>query len=660
MKRHTLAALISSLFVLSSAYGYAASETPSVDAASTESPSASPATTPATLSAAELAAFAKALPQIGTDLIQAHAKETLQTALQTSIQQSLTAPTYFRKEIAKIIEANDNVENLRNALKDQRFSDYILTPASEYKRQFDKVKAVENYVGYMSSVSQSAADQAAIAVLQAMATANQQDFFSNITLYNTLTTDQARARQLYDTLHTYTLAHMAGYNFGKFAEQALSNPSTIDTQLENLPQTVLLPAYQRNVIGLLASLKQADVSVKSSLATSISGVTQNAQQYMTQYLAYLADNHITEQLNGAALVAAVQENIQGIENSQQALAQLQQAHQADLAAANIFTLGAANAVKEANEASIATLNQSLQDNQHAEQQARQADLTTAHIFALGAANEVKKTNEASIAAAADAVKKANDASIATLNQSLQDNQRAEQQARQADLTTAHIFALGAANEVKKTNEASIAAAADTVKKANEASIATLNQSLQDNQRAEQQARQASLTAAHVIAIGAADAVKKANDTAISEAKKTLRQEQENTLAVNLMALGELKRVQDNTNTSSSDAFNAALNDSKRELSAAIQANSHSLSRRIDDNRKKAAAGIAGVAAMSNIPIPYTEGSFTVGVGVGYYDSQSAGAIGIGKGFENGLAIKASASFATDSNVAIGGGASWSF
>ncbi|WP_370547242.1 YadA C-terminal domain-containing protein [Edwardsiella tarda] len=557
MKRHTLAALISSLFVLSSAYGYAASETPSVDAASTESPSASPATTPATLSAAELAAFAKALPQIGTDLIQAHAKETLQTALQTSIQQSLTAPTYFRKEIAKIIEANDNVENLRNALKDQRFSDYILTPASEYKRQFDKVKAVENYVGYMSSVSQSAADQAAIAVLQAMATANQQDFFSNITLYNTLTTDQARARQLYDTLHTYTSAHMAGYNFGKFAEQALSNPSTIDSQLENLPQTVLLPAYQRNVIGLLASLKQADVSVNSSLVTSISGVTQNAQQYMTQYLAYLADNHITEQLNGAALVAAVQENIQGIENSQQALAQLQQAHQADLAAANIFTLGAANAVKEANEASIATLNQSLQDNQHAEQQARQADLTTAHIFALGAANEVKKTNEASIAAAADAVKKA-------------------------------------------------------------------------------------------------------NDTAISEAKKTLRQEQENTLAVNLMALGELKRVQDNTNTSSSDAFNAALNDSKRELSAAIQANSHSLSRRIDDNRKKAAAGIAGVAAMSNIPIPYTEGSFTVGVGVGYYDSQSAGAIGIGKGFENGLAIKASASFATDSNVAIGGGASWSF
>ncbi|MGY0346612.1 YadA C-terminal domain-containing protein, partial [Edwardsiella tarda] len=183
---------------------------------------------------------------------------------------------------------------------------------------------------------------------------------------------------------------------------------------------------------------------------------------------------------------------------------------------------------------------------------------------------------------------------------------------------------------------------------------------------------------------AADAVKKANDTAlrvaqkanadaIHEAKEALSQDihgnQQNTLAANLMALEALKGVQETTtelqnlqrsSNASSHAFNTALNDSKRELSAAIQANSHSLSRRIDENRKKAAAGIAGVAAMSNIPIPYAEGSFTVGVGVGYYDSQSAGAIGIGKGFENGLAIKASASFATDSNVAIGGGASWSF
>ncbi|WP_253684651.1 YadA C-terminal domain-containing protein [Edwardsiella tarda] len=213
------------------------------------------------------------------------------------------------------------------------------------------------------------------------------------------------------------------------------------------------------------------------------------------------------------------------------------------------------------------------------------------------------------------------------------------------------------------------------------------QGVQSNQRALtqlQQAHQADLTMAHVVAIGAADKVKKANEAAlrvaqkanadaIHEAKEALSQDihgnQKNTLAANLMALGALKGVQETTtelqnlqrsSNASSHAFNTALNDSKRELSAAIQANSHSLSRRIDDNRKKAAAGIAGVAAMSNIPIPYTEGSFTVGVGIGYYDSQSAGAIGIGKGFENGLAIKASASFATDSNVAIGGGASWSF
>ncbi|SPW28358.1 YadA-like C-terminal region [Edwardsiella tarda] len=523
MKRHTLAALISSLFVLSSAYGYAAS----VGAASPESPSASPATTPATLSAAELAAFAKALPQIAP---------YIQTQAEQSAKTSLAAAEYFQTQVQEVIKEAEKTENFRKGMMDivnDPIIRGIMEPMSEYKTQVDGVKAVENYAGYMSSVYQATASQAAIAALQAAAAANQQDIVSNTALYNTLTANQARARQVYDTLHAYTSTHVDNYTLGKIAQQIIIDTPKIDEQLKRFMSMTFQSDYQENVVGLLASLQQASASVER---------IQQAQQFATM----LTDNKVTDKLNGAALVAAVQENIQGIENSQQALAQLQQA--------------------------------------------RQADLMTAHVIAIGAADAVKKANEASIAAAS----------------------------------------------------------------------ATLNQSLQDNQRAEQQARQASLTAAHVIAIGAADAVKKANDTAISEAKKTLRQDQENTLAVNLMALGELKRVQDNTNTSSSDAFNAALNDSKRELSAAIQANSHSLSRRIDENRKKAAAGIAGVAAMSNIPIPYAEGSFTVGVGVGYYDSQSAGAIGIGKGFENGLAIKASASFATDSNVAIGGGASWSF
>ncbi|UCQ54974.1 YadA C-terminal domain-containing protein [Edwardsiella tarda] len=417
MKRHTLAALISSLFVLSSAYGYADDTIPDATATlpvpSPEVPVAPPAA-PATLNAAELAAVAKGLPQIAPHI---------QTQAEQSVKTSLAAAEYFQTQVQNIIKASGEAEKLRNitnkAVNNPLIRKIILEPMAKYKVQVDGVKAVENYASYMSSVYRSSADMAAIAALKAASEANQQSFLFNAALHDALTSNQARTHQVYDTLHAYTSTHVVDYNLGKLAQRVLIDQPKIDTLMKNLLPAVFQPAYQENMVGLLASLQQANTSVER---------IQQAQQFATM----LTDNKVADKLNGAALLAAVQESYQGVQSNQRALTQLQQARQ------------------------------------------------------------------------------------------------------------------------------------------------------------------------------------------------------------------------------------AALNDSKRELSAAIQANSHSLSRRIDENRKKAAAGIAGVAAMSNIPIPYAEGSFTVGVGVGYYDSQSAGAIGIGKGFENGLAIKASASFATDSNVAIGGGASWSF
>ncbi|WP_068871752.1 YadA C-terminal domain-containing protein [Edwardsiella tarda] len=555
MKRHTLAALISSLFVLSSAYGYAddtiSDATAMLPVPSPEEPVAPPAA-PATLNAAELAAVAKGLPQIAPHI---------QTQAEQSVKTSLAATEYFQTQVQNIIKASGEAEKLRNitnkVVNNPLIRKIILEPMAKYKVQVDGVKAVENYAGYMSSVYRSSADMAAIAALKAASEANQQSFLFNAALHDALTSNQARAHQVYNTLHAYTSTHVVDYNLGKLAQRVLIDQPKIDTLMKNLLPAVFQPAYQENMVGLLASLQQANTSVER---------IQQAQQFATM----LTDNKVVDKLNRAALLAAVQESYQGVQSNQRALTQLQQAHQ--------------------------------------------ADLTMAHVVAIGAADAVKKANEASIAAAS-----------ATLNQSLQDNQRAEQQARQASLTAAHVVAIGAADAVKKANDTALRVA------------------------------------------------QKANADAIHEAKEALSQDihgnQQNTLAANLMALGALKGVQETTtelqnlqrsSNASSHAFNTALNDSKRELSAAIQANSHSLSRRIDENRKKAAAGIAGVAAMSNIPIPYAEGSFTVGVGVGYYDSQSAGAIGIGKGFENGLAIKASASFATDSNVAIGGGASWSF
>lgn len=555
MKRHTLAALISSLFVLSSAYGYADDTIPDATATlpvpSPEVPIAPPAA-PATLNAAELAAVAKGLPQIAPHI---------QTQAEQSAKTSLAAAEYFQTQVQNIIKASGEAEKLRNitnkAVNNPLIRKIILEPMAKYKVQVDGVKAVENYTSYMSSVYRSSADMAAIAALKAASEANQQSFLFNAALHDALTSNQARTHQVYDTLHAYTSTHVVDYNLGKLAQRVLIDQPKIDTLMKNLLPAVFQPAYQENMVGLLASLQQANTSVER---------IQQAQQFATM----LTDNKVVDKLNRAALVAAVQESYQGVQSNQRALTQLQQA--------------------------------------------RQADLTMAHVVAIGAADAVKKANEASIATAS-----------AALNKSLQDHQRAEQQARQANLTTTHVVAIAAADKVKKANEAALLAA------------------------------------------------QKANADAIHEAKEALSQDihgnQQNTLAANLMALGALKGVKETTtelqnlqrsSNASSHAFNTALNDSKRELSAAIQANSHSLSRRIYENRKKAAAGIAGVAAMSNIPIPYAEGSFTVGVGVGYYDSQSAGAIGIGKGFENGLAIKASASFATDSNVAIGGGASWSF
>lgn len=509
MKRHTLAALISSLFVLSSAYGYGYADDTIHDATATlpvpspEVPVTPPAA-PATLNAAELAAVAKGLPQIAPHI---------QTQAEQSVKTSLAAAEYFQTQVQNIIKASGEAEKLRNitnkVVNNPLIRKITLEPMAKYKVQVDGVKAVENYAGYMSSVYRSSADMAAIAALKAASEANQQSFLFNAALHDALTSNQARAHQVYNTLHAYTSTHVVDYNLGKLAQRVLIDQPKIDTLMKNLLPAVFQPAYQENMVGLLASLQQANTSVER---------IQQAQQFATM----LTDNKVVDKLNRAALLAAVQESYQGVQSNQRALTQLQQAHQ--------------------------------------------ADLTMAHVVAIGAADKVKKANEAALRVA-----------------------------------------------------------------------------------------------------------QKANADAIHEAKEALSQDihgnQQNTLAANLMALGALKGVQETTtelqnlqrsSNASSHAFNTALNDSKRELSAAIQANSHSLSRRIDENRKKAAAGIAGVAAMSNIPIPYTEGSFTVGVGVGYYDSQSAGAIGIGKGFENGLAIKASASFATDSNVAIGGGASWSF
>lgn len=81
-----------------------------------------------------------------------------------------------------------------------------------------------------------------------------------------------------------------------------------------------------------------------------------------------------------------------------------------------------------------------------------------------------------------------------------------------------------------------------------------------------------------------------------------------------------------------------------------------LDKEVRKNRKRTDAGIAGVAAMANIPQVYLPGKSGVGVGVGYKHGQSAVAIGASRSSDNGKHIvKVSVSFDTQKDTTVGAG-----
>lgn len=83
-----------------------------------------------------------------------------------------------------------------------------------------------------------------------------------------------------------------------------------------------------------------------------------------------------------------------------------------------------------------------------------------------------------------------------------------------------------------------------------------------------------------------------------------------------------------------------------------------LDKRIDDNRKRASAGIAGVAAMANIPQVTNTQNFSVGAGVGTTDGESALAVGFSARATENVVIKGSVSNDTQQNFVVGGGISY--
>lgn len=84
--------------------------------------------------------------------------------------------------------------------------------------------------------------------------------------------------------------------------------------------------------------------------------------------------------------------------------------------------------------------------------------------------------------------------------------------------------------------------------------------------------------------------------------------------------------------------------------------------RIDQNEGKMSNGIAGVAAMANIPT--VSGKTTFGAGLGSFNGSNALAIGASTGFENGVSLKGSVSYASgkfsQKDVVVGAGIGYSF
>ncbi|CCN69498.1 conserved hypothetical protein [Vibrio nigripulchritudo SFn118] len=84
--------------------------------------------------------------------------------------------------------------------------------------------------------------------------------------------------------------------------------------------------------------------------------------------------------------------------------------------------------------------------------------------------------------------------------------------------------------------------------------------------------------------------------------------------------------------------------------------------RINENEGKMSNGIAGVAAMAYIPT--VSGKTTFGAGVGHFNGSNAIAIGASTGFENGISLKGSLSYAKgkwdQKDVVVGAGIGYSF
>ena len=94
------------------------------------------------------------------------------------------------------------------------------------------------------------------------------------------------------------------------------------------------------------------------------------------------------------------------------------------------------------------------------------------------------------------------------------------------------------------------------------------------------------------------------------------------------------------------------------LEGNTSANFGKLKSQVEANRKRASAGIAGVAAQANIPQVLESQTFSVGAGVGNTDGESALAVGFSARASESVVVKAAVSNDTQHNFVVGAGVSY--
>ena len=125
-----------------------------------------------------------------------------------------------------------------------------------------------------------------------------------------------------------------------------------------------------------------------------------------------------------------------------------------------------------------------------------------------------------------------------------------------------------------------------------------------------------------------------------------------------IAEGKAEQAKTNVNVAAHSAQLVDHENRLGELESSTSGKFGQLKSQVENNRKRASAGIAGVAAMANIPQVTNTQNFSVGAGAGTTDGESAVAVGFSARATENVVLKSSVSTTTQHNFVAGAGISY--